>query len=154
MSDQVYCDIIGDDLMDERRVVDAPAGLWLAEHLLKLALCRCVLPCLPNVCGRLRVDIVGELVFELFLEWALPQLVHADLGFRLFGRWRIGRIEGLFRLLCGLLCGLLRLFRLLLLELRALPVGWVHPGGRPRHLLRIAEVGGCATVVLRLEDEE
>lgn len=143
MPDQVDSDVVRDDLVDEGRVVDGPAGLWLAEDVLELALSGRVLPRLPDVCRRLCVDVVGELVLELLSQRLLPQVVVAQLDLRLglLGRG-IGRVECLLRLL-GLLCILLGGL-----------LGRIDPGGGPGEVVCVAEGRGGRGRVLRLEEEE
>lgn len=129
MPDQVYGNVVGDDLVNEGRVVNGPACFSLAEGIAELALRGSIFPSLPNVCGCLGVDIVGELVLELLAERLLRQDIHADL--RLWLLWRrFGRVEGLFRLR-SLLGRLLRLFLLFEFGL---------PRGRPWHVVRVAEI--------------
>lgn len=146
MPDQEHGHVVGDDLVDKGGVVDAPAGLWLAEHLLELALRRRVLPRLPDVRRRLGVDIVGELVLELLRERLQTQLLEGDLHLGLLGE-AVGQVEGVVDLVGCLLGFLGGLFLALLGE-------GICPGGGPGQIVCIAERGSWGARVMRLEYEE
>lgn len=86
VTNKVYSNLVGDDFVDEVWVHDCPACLRLAELLSELAHVWGVLPCLPDVCRELAVDIVGELVLKLLAEWSFAEDIERDLGLGLLCR--------------------------------------------------------------------
>ena len=98
VSNEVNGDIVSDDLVHERRVVDGPASFSLAEVVRELALLWGVLPRLPDVGWKLCIHIVGKLVFELLPQRALMKLFNGYLCFWLLG-WCIWCVESLWCIL-------------------------------------------------------
>ena len=99
VADELQGDVVGDDFVDEGGVQDAPAGLVFAEFKLEVAGGRSGLPCLPDVCRELAVDIVREGVLQLEAEGLAAEVVERDLGLWLSGWLRefegAGRDRGL-----------------------------------------------------------
>jgi hypothetical protein len=98
VSNEVNGDVVSDDLVHERRVMDSPASFGLAEVVRELALLWGVLPRLPNVGWKLCIHIVGKLIFELLPQRALMKLFDGYLCFWLLG-WCFWCVEGLWCIL-------------------------------------------------------
>jgi hypothetical protein len=94
VSNEVNGDVVSDDLVHERRVVDSPASLCLAEVVRELALLWSVFPCLPDVGWELCIHIIRKLVFELLPQRALLKLLDGYLYSWLLG-WCIRCVESL-----------------------------------------------------------